>query len=75
MPRLSPVVTKERPTELEVFSFLVTLRNSGATNMFGATPYIEAAYPALTKGEARNLLVAWIKSFSLPKDQQPDDGR
>ena len=59
---------------LDIYKYLVNLRNSGITNMFGATPYLEDTFNLSTQ-EARNALSAWMKSFDLPKDKQPQDGR
>lgn len=56
----------ERPefvTE-EHLIFLDNLRESGATNMFGATPYIENEFPELSRKEAKDLLLYWMDSFS-----------
>jgi len=61
-------------TMLEVYKYLVMLRNSGETNMWGATPYLEDAFN-LSSQEARNALLGWIKSFDLPEGKQPLDGR
>ena len=46
----------------EYFNFLVDLRDSGVTNMWGAGPYLEDEFN-LTKQEAKDVLLAWIKSF------------
>ena len=46
----------------EYFDYLVELRDSGVTNMWGAGPYLEDEFN-LTKQEAKDVLVAWIKSF------------
>ena len=59
---------------IEYYKFLVMLRNSGATNMFGAAPYLEEAY-GLSRNDARTILHGWMASFDLPEDEQPDDGR
>ena len=48
--------------QAEYFSFLVELRDSGVTNMWGAGPYLEDEFN-LTKQEAKDVLLAWIKSF------------
>lgn len=45
--------------------FLMDLRNSGAINMFGATPYLANAF-GLTNQEAREILVQWMQSFREP---------
>ena len=60
------------PTEEELkmyFAYLVDLRDSGITNMWGAAPYLEKVFPELTKAEAGKVLVLWIKSFSEEDNQ------
>ena len=47
----------------EVFDYLVELRNSGVTNMFGAAPYLQQAF-GLTRHEARKVLGEWMNSFN-----------
>jgi hypothetical protein len=42
--------------------YLMALRDSGATNMWGAGPYLEAQF-GLTRAEASDILIEWIKSF------------
>jgi hypothetical protein len=59
---------------MEHYRYLVRLRNSGATNMWGAAPYIRRKFKVGDK-EAGKILVAWIKTFDLPEDEQPKDGR
>jgi len=44
----------------DVFIFLDTLRESGATNMFGAGPYVQEEFE-LNKYDARELVKAWMK--------------
>lgn len=46
----------------EYFSFLNVLRESGVTNMFGASPYLQNEF-GLTRYEAREVLSAWMKQF------------
>lgn len=43
--------------------FLLDLRDSGATNMWGAGPYLEQEFN-LTRREASDILIEWIKSFN-----------
>lgn len=51
-------------TEKEtVFNFLDNLRESGATNMFGAGPYVESTF-GVSRSEARALVIEWMESFS-----------
>ena len=47
----------------EYFDYLVELRDSGETNMWGAVPYLEMQF-GISRSEARKILVAWIDSFS-----------
>ena len=54
---------REIPTQEKVNEFLVVLRDSGATNMFGATPYIVQRF-GVTEKEAGEFLVAWMESFN-----------
>tara|TARA_R110000751_G_scaffold94798_3_gene185052 strand:- start:126 stop:287 length:162 start_codon:yes stop_codon:yes gene_type:complete len=43
--------------------FLNELRDSGVTNMYGASPYLSAAFGIPTK-KAREILGEWIRSFT-----------
>lgn len=43
--------------------FLLALRDSGVTNMFGAAPYLQTEF-GLDKREAREILANWMKSFN-----------
>jgi hypothetical protein len=46
----------------EEFEYLDTLRESGVTNMFGASPYLQQAF-GINKHEARKILSLWMESF------------
>lgn len=48
------------------FEYLDKLRASGQTNMYGAEPYLRAAFSELhdNQEEARRILLAWIQSFT-----------
>lgn len=46
----------------QVNYFLDELRDSGATNMFGAAPYIVEEF-GVTRQEARDLLLNWMQTF------------
>ena len=46
----------------EYFDYLEELRQSGETNMFGATPYLMNEF-GLDKREARDILSAWMKQY------------
>jgi hypothetical protein len=44
------------------FAFLDDLRESGETNMFGAVPYLQQAFPELAgdRARAKRILKAWM---------------
>ena len=42
--------------------YLIALRDSGVTNMWGAGPYLELQF-GLTRRDASDILIQWIKSF------------
>jgi hypothetical protein len=46
----------------EEFEYLNTLRESGVTNMFGASPCLQQAF-GIDKNEAKTILASWMKSF------------
>ena len=50
--------------EDEHLGYLDELRAWGATNMFGARPYLMEEYPELTSKEAQSILLYWMDSFS-----------
>jgi hypothetical protein len=54
---------KTTDQEQEVLEFLNILRDSGATNMFGAVPYIKDEFELDSK-EAKSLLSLWMANFN-----------
>jgi len=61
------MTTKEIADEItqemkNVFLYLNELRDSGKTNMFGATPYIVNEFN-MDKRTASNYLILWMQSF------------
>jgi len=46
----------------DYFDYLEELRQSGVTNMFGATPYLMEEF-GLSKYEAKDVLLQWMKSY------------
>ena len=46
----------------EYFIFLDVLRDSGVTNMLGATPYLLEQFEELDKNAARTVLSEWMDS-------------
>ena len=58
-------VFQPRPGDLAKYvNYLDELRESGKTNMFGATPYLVKEFPELDDRRARMILVHWMKTFS-----------
>ena len=55
----------ERPdfVEDEYLEYLDELRESGATNMYGAGPYLMEMFPELDKNQARDVLSYWMETF------------
>lgn len=60
------------PSKDEMFKFLDELRNSGATNMFGAAPHLAEAF-GLDKGESRKILKEWMETFSERHKPEPEE--
>ena len=54
---------KTTDQEQEVLEFLNILRDSGDTNMFGATPYIKDEFDLDSK-ESKRLLMLWMANFN-----------
>lgn len=54
----------------EHLEYLDDLRESGVTNMFGATPYLMAEFPELSKQEARKVLTYWMETFSTRHNKE-----
>lgn len=56
---------KDRPEYVtdEMLVFLDELRESGITNMFGATPYVEKRFNMKRK-DASAVLFYWMETFS-----------
>lgn len=48
----------------DMLVYLDRLRESGATNMFGATPYLMATFPELNQARAVKVLAYWMNTFS-----------
>ena len=46
----------------DYFNYLNELRESGVTNMFGASDYLMDEF-GIGKSEARKILAAWIKQY------------
>ena len=50
------------PTQEKVNKFLDSLRDSGKTNMVGATPFLQKQFN-LNKEEAKAFLLEWMETF------------
>lgn len=51
------------------FGFLDDLRESGVTNMFGATPYLIEEF-GVDRSTARRILIEWMRSFGERHPQE-----
>ena len=45
--------------KIEAYTYLDELRESGATNMFGAGPYVESEF-GISKKEAKEFVLGWM---------------
>lgn len=57
-------------TSNKYWIFLENLRKSGTTNMFGAGPYLEAAF-GLDRREASKVLTEWMTNYN-PEDYEKE---
>ena len=55
-----------KPTKEEIAAYLVALRDSGVTNMWGAAAYLMDRF-GMTRYEAKDALLDWMKSFRSEK--------
>jgi len=53
------------------FAYLERLRESGVTNMYGAVPYLQRAFPELAcdLSRAHEILTAWMRSYDDPDEK------
>lgn len=49
---------------VEYYKTLEAIRRTGATNMWGASPYLQACYPKMTEAEADEILCNWISNYN-----------
>ncbi len=45
------------------YKMLEVIRESGITNMFGAVPYLRELCPELSRDEAKEILVNWMRNY------------
>ena len=65
MQKISEVKTRETTREeQEVLEWLNELRQSGATNMFGAGSYVVDEF-GVSKQQARKYVTLWMANFNL----------
>lgn len=48
---------------MDYYDFLDDLRESGITNMWGASTFLEDEFTELDRYEAKDILLAWMKQF------------
>jgi|APGre2960657373_1045057.scaffolds.fasta_scaffold52789_5 hypothetical protein len=70
MTQVETATRKTTSTEQEILEYLNDLRNSGATNMFGALPYLTAEFPNETKQECKRCLMLWMNNFNEEGDYE-----
>ena len=62
MRRMNIVMKNETDLVEYMHDYLVELRDSGETNMWGAAPYLSRQFN-ITDQQAAKILVDWINSF------------
>ena len=56
------VVKAINPEWMEYYQLLERIRESGVTNMFGATPYLARA-AGIPHGLAQEILISWMENY------------
>ncbi len=59
--------TKPAKLKVEHLNFLDKLRDSGATNMFGAGEWLQKAFKGLNRQEATAILAYWMQTFTVDR--------
>ena len=54
------------------FDFLDELRESGVTNMFGASPYLVEEF-GIDRGTAQRILIEWMRTFDERHPQEDEE--
>lgn len=65
------ILTQPYYVEQDHLEYLDELRESGITNMFGATPYLQDEFD-LEQDVARSILSYWMKTFSVRHTKNED---
>ena len=61
---------KTTAEEKAVFAFLNDLRESGKTNMFGASTYVTERFPEVGAIRSRNMVSLWMSNFNADGDYE-----
>lgn len=56
------------------FGFLDDLRESGVTNMFGASPYLIEEF-GVDKSTAQRILIEWMRTFDERHPEEEDNDK
>tara|TARA_R100000008_G_C3556433_1_gene153477 strand:+ start:558 stop:773 length:216 start_codon:yes stop_codon:yes gene_type:complete len=48
---------------IEYYQYLEGLRQSGVTNMYGATPYLREEFPEV-RNDAQRILGSWMRNYN-----------
>ena len=60
---MTKIIDRPEVVTDEMLEYLDNLRDSGVTNMFGATPYLERSFNELDYDTSGDVLSYWMKSF------------
>ena len=47
----------------DYYKTLEAIRRTGVVNMFGAAPYLRECFPKLSKDDANEILVNWMRNY------------
>ena len=47
----------------DYYKTLEAIRRTGVVNMYGAAPYLRECFPKLSKDDANEILVNWIRNY------------
>jgi hypothetical protein len=53
-----------KPEWEDYYKTLEAIRRTGATNMWGASPYLKACYPNMSEEESKEILCNWITNYN-----------
>ena len=48
----------------DYYKTLEAIRRTGVVNMYGAAPYLRECFPKLSKDDANEILVNWMRNYN-----------